>query len=336
MLPLLLLLLLGSHSAAAAATAEGDAIISAFAELPSGSTSFYLVLHSGENCTNSTSLKGFLPGNSTRYHPAADTDNTCTESSVCAVLFDSKDDSRCPVEASTTGEVRGDDGDVYMYSPFRQSFVASQCLAGTWYPGCPSFEYYSLGALTSDPNLLANSNPADLEGMGDFIYYVYYEDDQCTEPASIWSSMDRESVTVDIVSNYTEYSCAVRSACAIDPSSPLCEALRDGPDHTATFVSITELDESTGEQNVYDCDTSNVEVGQEQCSVISPRDCIASSLIPGCHLRFFSGPTLSKYPRVLIGDMAGLPAVEGESSAAQMSLAYGFYAFLGICWSFLF
>ena len=334
MLPLLLLLLLlRGGPFAAAATAEGDAIISAFAELPSGSTSFYLVLHSGEGCTNSTSWKGFLPGNSTRYHPAADTEGTCTESSVCAVLSDSKDDSRCPVEASTTGEVR-EDGDVYMYSPFRQSFVASQCLAGTWYPGCPSFEYYSLGALTSDPNLLANSNPADLEGMKDFIYYVYYEDDQCTEPASIWSSMDREAVTVDIVSNYTEYSCAVRSACAIDPSSPLCEALRDGPDHTATFVSITELDESTGEQNVYDCDTSNVEVGQEQCSVISPRDCIASSLIPGCHLRFFSGPTLSKYPRVLIGDMTGLPAVESESSAAQMS--QGFYAFLGICWSFLF
>lgn len=183
--------------------------------------------------------------------------------------------------------------------------------------------------------------------MKDFIYYVYYEDDKCTEPASIWSSMAREAVTVDIVSNYTEYSCAVRSACVIDPNSALCEALRDGPDHTATFVSITELDESTGEQVVADCDTSNVEVGQDECSVISPRDCIASSLIPGCYLRFFSGSTLSKYPNILVGDMTGLPyggimegtstqqPVEVISGASKASFTFGFWA-LYICWFVLF
>jgi hypothetical protein len=213
----------------------------------------------------------------------------------------------------------------------------TQCGPSGWYPGC-YFEYYPLGALKSSPDLLANSDPADLEAMKDFIYYVYYEDDKCTDPASIWSSMAREAVTVDIVSNYTEYSCAVRSACVIDPKSPLCEALRDGPDHTATFVSITELDESTGEQVVADCDTSNVEEGQDDCSIISPRDCIASSLIPGCHLRFFSGSTLSKYPNILVGDMTGLPdagIVEGDSSqkpvdgangAGKASLTLGFWA----------
>jgi hypothetical protein len=196
---------------------------------------------------------------------------------------------------SLGGGVR-EDGHVYL--DYMQSITDfTQCGPSGWYPGC-YFEYYPLGALKSSPDLLANSDPADLEAMKDFIYYVYYEDDKCTDPASIWSSMAREAVTVDIVSNYTEYSCAVRSACVIDPKSPLCEALRDGPDHTATFVSITELDESTGEQVVAGCDTSNVEEGQDDCSVISPRDCIASSLIPGCHLRFFSGSTLSKYPNI--------------------------------------
>jgi hypothetical protein len=187
--------------------------------------------------------------------------------------------------------------------------------------------------LKSNPDLLANSDPADLEAMKDFIYYVYYEDDKCTDPASIWSSMAGEAVTVDIVSNYTENSCAVRSACVIDPESPLCEALRDGSDHTATFVSITALDESTGEQVVAESilpifgasspiNKSNVETGP----VISPRNCIASSLIPGCHLRFFTGSTLSKYPNILVGDMTGLPyggIMEGTSTQQVVDGASG-------------
>ncbi len=210
------------------------------------------------------------------------------------------------------GEVSEETGDVMLdYMQFIDDY--SHCSISGWYPNC-YFEYESLDALTSNPDLLANSNPTDLEVMKDFIYYVYYEDDKCTEPASIWSSMDGEVVTVDIVSNYTEYSCAVRSACALDPNAIICEALRDGPGHNATFVSITELDKSTGEQVVYVCDTSNAEVAQDECVVISPRDCIASSHVPGCRMRFFSGPTLAKYPRVFIGDMTGLHTVDSDIS----------------------
>jgi hypothetical protein len=54
----LLLLLQGSH--VAAVTAEGDDIISAFAELPSGSTSFYSTHYSGQGCNNSTSSSSFV------------------------------------------------------------------------------------------------------------------------------------------------------------------------------------------------------------------------------------------------------------------------------------
>ncbi len=124
----------------------------------------------------------------------------------------------------------------------------------------------------------------------------------------------------------------------MDPNSALCEALRDGPDHTATFVSITEVDESTGEQLAAGCHTD--EAGQEDCTFVSPRDCMPSGIIPGCHLRFFSGSTLSKYPNILVGDMTGLPAtgiVEGDSSLSQQpvdgtsgagkaSLTLGFWA----------
>ncbi|KAL7458231.1 hypothetical protein ACHAWC_009761 [Mediolabrus comicus] len=348
----LLLLLQGSHVTAAAVTAEGDDIITAFAELPSGSTSFYAMHYSGQGCNNSTSspsfvsLRGNLPGNSSAYHPASDENGTCAESSVCSVLFNSMDDSRCPVEGNFTGGEVREDGHVYLdYMNSTTDFT--QCGPSGWYPGC-YFEYYSLGALKSSPGLLANSDPADLEAMKDFIYYVYYEDDKCTDPASIWSSMAREAVTVDVVSNYTEYSCAVRSACVIDPNSALCEALRDGPDQTATFVSITALDESTGEQLAAGCHTD--EAGQEDCTFVSPRDCMPSGIIPGCHLRFFSGSTLSKCPRILVGDMTGLPDlpdagfVEGDSSqkpvdgangAGKASLALGFGA-LYICWFVLF
>jgi hypothetical protein len=170
----LLLLLQGSH--VAAVTAEGDDIISAFAELPSGSTSFYSTHYSGQGCNNSTSsssfvsLRGFLPGNSSTYHPGPDANGTCAALAVCAVLFDSMDDSRCPVEGSFTGGGVREDGHVYL--DYMQSITDfTQCGPSGWYPGC-YFEYYPLGVLKSSPDLLANSDPADLEAMKDFIYYT--------------------------------------------------------------------------------------------------------------------------------------------------------------------
>jgi hypothetical protein len=323
-LPLLVLLLVGGrHHATATATAEGNdesdiIIISTFAKLPH--KSFYSLQYSVEGCNNSTAsaswvnLDGFLSGmNSTSYHSASSNNPnnvTCAEAAVCASLFDPT--HLCPDMGTFVGEVSEETGDVMLdYMQFTDDYT--HCSISGWYNNC-YYEYESLDALTSNPDLLANSNPADLEAMKDFIYYVYYEDDICTEPASIWSSVDGEVVTVDIVSNYTEYSCAVRSACALDPNASICKAVRDGPGHNATFVSITEPDKSTGEQAVYVCDTSNAEVAQDECSVISPRDCIASSHIHGCHLRFFSGPTLAKYPRVLIGDMTGLPTADSDVS----------------------
>lgn len=130
---------------------------------------------------------------------------------------------------------------------------------------------------------------------------------------------------MDIVSNYTEYSCAVRSTCTLDPNSTVCQALRDGDPHTASYLPKSELDKSTGEQAVYVCNTSNAEVVQDECSSISPRECIASSLIPGCHLRFLSAPTLARYPRVLIGDTTVLPKVVDQESSASKAFSLGCY-----------
>lgn len=330
MIPLLLLL---GHAAAVAAENKSE-IISAFAQLPQ-SKSFYSIQYSSAGCNNGTassswvSMQGFLSGaNSTAYHPTSETNATCAEASVCTVLFDPAADDRCPEDGTFVGEVNKGTGHVVLdYLNNTDDFT--QCRPSGWYSNC-HYEYESLAALKENPELLSNANPADLEAMKDFIYYVFYEDNECTDPASIWSSVDGEVVTVDIVSNYSEYSCAVRSSCAIDPKSKICEALRDGPDHTATFVSKTEVDENTGMQAVYGCDTSNAEVGQDECFVISPRDCIASSLVPGCHLRFFSAPTLATWPRVLIGDMSGVPEALGSSGSKSFSLECRFLYFIGI------
>ena len=198
MLPLLLLVV--SHVTVITAAAEEgndkNDVIAAFAKLPH--KSFYALHYSSPGCNNSTAspswvnLNGFLSGlNSTAYHPSPDNANlTCTESTVCAAGFDHPIDL-CPDIVEFVGEVSEETGHVMLESIDDYT----HCSISGIYPNC-NYEYESLDALISNPDLLANSNPADLEAMQDFIYYVYYEDDKCTEPASIWSSMDGEVVTV--------------------------------------------------------------------------------------------------------------------------------------------
>ena len=82
------------------------------------------------------------------------------------------------MEGSLTGaEVSEEDGHVYM--DYKQTIADfTRCKYSKWHPGC-YYEYFSLDALKSNPDLLANSDPADFDAMKDFIYYVYYEDDKC-------------------------------------------------------------------------------------------------------------------------------------------------------------
>ena len=162
--------------------------------------------------------------------------------------------------------------------------------------GC-KYTYQTLDKIKSNPAMFENNNKDDLEIMKNYIYYAFYEDDECTKLASVFTSLSGETVNVPIVSE-NNYSCAVGSVCVLNEDSDLCKAMKS--DEIGTFTSITSVDEETGEVDVYDCDTSNAAIDQDECSVIKPTQCIKSSLVAGCHLRFFSGVEIAKNPRALL------------------------------------
>jgi len=62
--------------------------------------------------------------------------------------------------------------------------------------------------------MFENNNKDDLEIMKNF-YYAFYEDDECTDLASVFTSVSGETVDVPIVSE-NNYSCAVGSVCALN------------------------------------------------------------------------------------------------------------------------
>jgi len=167
------------------------------------------------------------------------------------------------------------------------------CQFSGLFHGC-KYTYQTLDRIKSNPAMFENNNKDDLEIMKNYIYYAFYEDDQCTELASIFTSVSGETVDVPIVSE-NNYSCAVGSVCALNEDSDLCKAMKS--DEIGTFTSITSVDEETGDVDVYDCDTA---IDQDECSVIKPTQCIKSSLVTGCHLRFFSGVEIAKDPRALL------------------------------------
>lgn len=46
-------------------------------------------------------------------------------------------------------------------------------------------------------------------------------------------------------------------------------------------MPTTEINRIIGEQDVSDCDTSNAKVGQDEYSIIFPRECINLSIVHG-------------------------------------------------------
>jgi len=75
-------------------------------------------------------------------------------------------------------------------------------------------------------------------------------------------------------------------------------------DEIGTFTSITSVDEET-----------NAAIDQDECSIIKPTECIKSSLVSGCHLRFFSGVEFATNPRALLFGEVGDTSVDTNSDS---------------------
>lgn len=81
--------------------------------------------------------------------------------------------------------------------------------------------------------------------------------------------------------------CDALAACVIDQSSPQCEAV-GGADAELAANKVTVRSDG-----VYECDESNEAHNEETCNLISPTDCLESSVLPGCYFKYVTNAKLS-------------------------------------------
>lgn len=138
--------------------------------------------------------------------------------------------------------------------------------------------------------------------MEDYAYLAYYEDDACTDLASVVPTATGMTMEFPPVST-SQLSCQVQAMCAVDPGSMACSHIRDPNVEVAQVNLETRVDTTTGAVDVYECDTSNAAAGQDECALKTPQDCVQSSIFSNCYFRYLSGNTLAQNPRFLVGEV---------------------------------
>lgn len=314
------LMLLAAPRSAAMATSEPDYL--------------FAIKYSDDGCTDAVMLQNYL--SNTTYQVMGSTGmDSCPENLMCAMDPEGHADT-CPIPTAS-GEnettkmhdvffvVNETDGNIYS-GDTSNYFVAGPdvCKEEAWYLGCGSWHFQLLDNLKSNPEIMANDNPDDLEKIDNFLYLMYYEDDTCTDLASVIPAASGQELTFSTVSD-PDLSCRVRAICGVDPTSDACVRIRDGSStaEAVQFRSESRVDEATGEVGVYTCVSGNEAADEDECNVRKPQDCIKSSVFSNCSFRYLSGPTLAQNPRYLVGDFESQQDSSGtlpEASKAFTSI----------------
>jgi hypothetical protein len=295
----------------------------------------FSINYSEDACEESKSavgLNAYLQNE--EYTISATQQMPCAEAMTCRMDPNNKD--VCPEDQMKAKSLKPDldegTGDIInLFDNF--TIGPDVCLGGPSNQGVEEswfdcyFSYWTLDNLKDKPEILANDNPEDLAMMQTYSYLAYYEDDTCTDLASIIPSVNGKTLDIPPVSN-TNLTCNLQAMCAIDPNSEACQTVRDEGADNVQLTIETRPDETTGTVNVYSCDSSNVAAGEEECNLQLPSDCGRSSIYSNCYFRYLSGPTLAQNPRFLVGEIDGEGGMEEDpentSSAKGSSPTTGF------------
>ena len=303
----------------------------------------FAINYSADDCTDAVLLQTYL--SNTTYQVMGSTGmDSCGDNMMCRMDPDGhKDTCPMPIGSGENNEttkmydmiylVNETDGSIYSGSSSSVYFVAGPDVCRTppdgspgWYGGCGGWHFQLLDDLQSNPEMMANDNPGDMEKIQDFTYIVFYEDDACTEIASIDPAASGQVLTIPTVSD-PGLSCRAQSVCAVDPSSDACVQIQD-ENSIATVPVLTRVDKDTGEVDILQCDTTNEAVDEDPCLKVMPQDCIKSSVFSNCYYRFLSGPTLAQNPRYLVGDFGDEPDTSGASpEASKVFTSIGYLMF---------
>lgn len=198
-----------------------------------------------------------------------------------------------------------------------ECFFFEGCTESSAYPRC-NFDIVKTSDLQSDPMMLANDDPSDLE---DYAYLVYYTDDFCTDIAGVKGAVS--GTTFEIPRLGRDVACDDAMACVLQPDGSTCQTIR-------AVSSSGDLDEAkvrvqTRGDKVFECDSFNEAVGEDTCAVIEPRPCRPSSTIANCHFRWLSARDLATNPRRLVGDFGNNASPNSAGGALSVNTMVGVF-----------
>ena len=123
---------------------------------------------------------------------------------------------------------------------------------------------------------------ASEEDSDQIAYLTYYSDDQCRDLTLSMPVLNDVPFSVPILREATQ-PCSELVTCVVDAASSQCAAVGGSADMEMANASIQIRNNG---QEVWECDTSNEAVGEDTCDSKPPDACFASSVFPGCYVRW--------------------------------------------------
>ena len=254
---------------------------------------------SGSQCRrNPVGIEGYASGDEASVTGGAG--DNCAEEIACQIDVNSgacQNDLARTVSGSVVTVIT-DDGQIQECDSTNFEIGLPECLffdgceESSAYPHC-HFDIVKTSDLQRNPEMLRNDDPGDLE---DYAYLVYYSDSSCTDIAGVKGAVS--DTTFEIPRLDSDVSCDDAMACVLQPDGSTCQTIRS----LTKDLGVSKLRAQTRGDQVFECDSSNEQVGEDTCAVLDPQPCRPSSTIANCHFRWLSAQDLAQRPRRLVGD----------------------------------
>jgi hypothetical protein len=159
-------------------------------------------------------------------------------------------------------------------------------------------------------------NPAAVDPV-DVVYFAYFTDANCSQFAGIRAVVPNDPPALFAPAREDAYgqdiSCVDAMACLYMPYGPTCTALLGGKQEEVA-VNFT-LDDG---DVLYECDPSNVAVGQPECATLNYSSCVQSSVY-NCHWHVFTQDMLRDEPISHIPPTVAAGDVRDDNATASAS-----------------
>ena len=156
-------------------------------------------------------------------------------------------------------------------------------------------------------NVSGESLMVTMPPSSEIAYLTYSSDNECKDLALAKPVLNNVTFSIPILSDATQ-PCSELVACAVDAASPQCEAV--GGSATMDMAQLSVEIRNDG-QEVWECDTSNAAAGEDRCAYKAPKDCFASSILPGCYARYV---TAQRFQELVMEAVESCDKTVGDSS----------------------